>query len=206
MPLPWSAEKKAAGIMGAIVLTEGTWVAVNALSNPGGFLRYLGLLPGSNTGTWPGWVLAAIVTVLFVARSAGLPSVRANLFKPSGLKVLAVALAVCAGILEEVLFRRFPMDYLLRHGYGALAQIVASGLLFGLAHGVWALMGGSVRAGIGAMLATTALGTALAVVYVAGGRSLAPCVAAHFALDVFIEPGLMLAATRGEMGRRAAAA
>jgi membrane protease YdiL (CAAX protease family) len=206
MPSPWVPEKKAAWIMAAIVAAEGTWVGFNVATNARGFCRYLGLLPGSNTGVWPGWFLAAIVTLLFVIRASRLPSVRANLFKPSRLKVLALALAVSAGILEEVFFRRLPMDYLQNRDFGPFPQIAASAFLFGIVHGTWALMGKSLRAGWGATLATSALGAALAVVYLAGGRSLAPCVAAHFAINVFIEPGLVLAATRGEMGRRRHAA
>jgi len=50
---------------------------------------------------------------------------------------------------------------------------------------------------------TALLGGALAIVYVIGGRSLAPCVAAHFAINALLEPGLVLAATRREMGGRA---
>jgi hypothetical protein len=52
------------------------------------------------------------------------------------------------------------------------------------------------------MAITGVLGAALAAVYVLGGRSLAPCIAAHFLLDVAIEPGLVLAALRGEMAAR----
>jgi hypothetical protein len=42
---------------------------------------------------------------------------------------------------------------------------------------------------------------ALAIVYLVAGRNVAPCVAAHFLINAFIEPGLVLAAVRGEMGR-----
>jgi membrane protease YdiL (CAAX protease family) len=48
-------------------------------------------------------------------------------------------------------------------------------------------------------VATGMLGVALAIVFVVGGRSLAPCIAAHFLINALIEPGLVLAATRGEM-------
>ena len=76
-----------------------------------------------------------------------------------------------------------------------------SGVAFGLVHGIWALFRGSWRAGLGAITATGILGAALGIVYIVGGRSLAPCVTAHFWINVFSEPGLMLAAIRGEMGR-----
>ncbi|MEO6807451.1 MAG: hypothetical protein ABI286_04210 [Edaphobacter sp.] len=57
-------------------------------------------------------------------------------------------------------------------------------------------------AGAGAVLATGTLDSAaLAVVYPASGHSLAPCVAAHVLLTALVEPGLVLAAVAGEMGR-----
>lgn len=94
------------------------------------------------------------------------------------------------------------MDWLRAHGSAAALQVLASAIGFGLAHAIWALFRGSLSAGIGAMLATGLMGAALAVVYLAGARILAPCVTAHFFINVFAEPGLVLAAVRGEMGRR----
>ena len=53
-------------------------------------------------------------------------------------------------------------------------QVLASGLLFGLAHGIWGFFG--VAAAIGATLATAMLGLALAVVYLASHRIVAPAI------------------------------
>ena len=86
-------------------------------------------------------------------------------------------------------------------GFGPLLQVLASAFAFGVAHGIWAFFGGRLRAGIGAVAATSILGAGLATVYLISGRSLAPCIVAHFLLDVSIEPGLVLAAARGEMSR-----
>jgi membrane protease YdiL (CAAX protease family) len=94
------------------------------------------------------------------------------------------------------------MDYLARREIGVAVQVVTSGALFGFVHGIWGLFGRSVRAAAWPMAITGVLGAALAAVYVLGGRSLAPCIAAHFLLDVAIEPGLVLAALRGEMAAR----
>ena len=47
------------------------------------------------------------------------------------------------------------------------------------------------------------LGLMLALVYVASHRILAPCIVAHFITNLLIEPGLVLAAVRGEMARKA---
>jgi membrane protease YdiL (CAAX protease family) len=66
-----------------------------------------------------------------------LPSVRANLLKPSILKVLALAVAVAAGLCDEGIFRKLLMDWEARAGYGAALQILSSGLAFGVAHSLW---------------------------------------------------------------------
>ena len=195
-----TTERKCAFILGAFAATECSWVVVNLWVNGWRFFRYIGFGPG-RAGAWPGWVAAVVVVVIFVGIALRLPSVRANLVRPSFLKALAIALAVGAGILEEVIFRKWPMDWLLSLGYGAFVQILGAALLFGVAHAIWGLMGKSFTAAIGAMLATSFLGGMLAIVYLLADRSLAPCIAAHFVINIFIEPGLMLAATRGEMGR-----
>ena len=197
---PDPAERRAAWILGGVALAEGAWVVLNAWDNPGGFIRYLGFAPG-RLGTASGWALAMVVVAGFVGASSRLPSVRANLVRLSWLKLLALVVAVVAGILEEVFFRKLLMDWLQGAQAAVVVQVVVSGLVFGVAHGIWGLFGGA-RAALGATVATGILGTALAVVYVLADRSLAPCVFAHFLLDALIEPGLVLAATRGEMSAR----
>jgi hypothetical protein len=197
---PQGGERRAAWILAGVALAEGAWVVLNAWERPTAFIRYLGFAPGA-AGTAAGWVLAILVVAGFVAASARLPSVRDNLVRMSWLKLLALVVAVVAGILEEVFFRKLLMDWLQGLPAGAVMQIAASGLAFGVAHGIWGLFGGA-RAALGATLATGALGAALAVVYVAADRSLAPCVFAHFLIDALIEPGLVLAAARGEMSAR----
>jgi hypothetical protein len=193
-------ERKSACILGAIAVIECGWVVLNLRINGWRFVRYLGFAPGLS-GNVTGWIAAAVVVVIFVALAMRLSSVRANLFRPSLLKLLAIAVAIGAGILEEVVFRRWTMNWLMAHGFGVVVQVLGAGLLFGAAHGVWGLMGKSVRAAAGATLATGLLGAMLAIVFLLAGRSLAPCVTAHFLINLFIEPGLVLAATRGEMGR-----
>jgi hypothetical protein len=192
-------ERKSAIILSGIAAIECGWVVLNLRISGGRFVRYLGFAPGLS-GTVVGWVAAALVVAIFVALALRLPSVRANLFRPSFLKLLAVAVAIGAGILEEVMFRRWTMNWLMSQGCGGVIQVLGAGLLFGAAHGVWGLMGKSLRAAIGATLATGFLGSMLAIVFLLAGRSLAPCVIAHFVINLLIEPGLVLAATRGEMG------
>jgi hypothetical protein len=121
------------------------------------FIRYLGFAEG-RAGTFPGWMAAAATVAIFTTIAMRLPSVRASLFRLSGLKCLALLLAVTSGVLEEVMFRRWTMNYLQEHGFGLVVQVLGSGLLFGLLHGVWGLFGGSARAALGATLATGFLG------------------------------------------------
>jgi membrane protease YdiL (CAAX protease family) len=193
-----SYPKRAVWTMAAFTLVEGLWVAVNLSANGWKFIRYLGFAP-SRLGSWPGWIAAALVVAIYVGYARKLPSVRETMFRLTSLKLLALALAVFAGILEEVVFRKWVMDDVQVRGYGVVAQIAATGLVFGAAHAIWGIMGRSLSAAIGATVATGILGAMLGVVFVLGGRSLAPCIAAHFFINAFIEPGLMLAAARGEM-------
>jgi membrane protease YdiL (CAAX protease family) len=192
--------RKSAIILGSIAVIECGWVALNWQLNGWRFVRHLGFAPGLD-GTWAGWLAALLVAVLFVGFSLRLPSVLENLFRPSWLKLLAVAVAIGAGILEEVIFRKWTMNWLLVQGYGAVLQVLGTGLLFGAAHAIWGLMGGSVRAAAGAMLATSSLGAMLGIVFLLSDRNVAPCIAAHFLINLLVEPGLVLAATRGEMAR-----
>jgi membrane protease YdiL (CAAX protease family) len=193
-------QRRAVWIMAAFSATEGLWVAVNLYASGWRFVRYLGFAP-DRAGTAPGWIAAAVVTAIYVGYARRLPSVRETMFQLTPFKLLAFSLAVFAGILEEVIFRKWVMDDVAASGFGIIAQIAASGLVFGAIHAVWGLMGRSLPAAIGAMVATGTLGVMLGIVYVLGGRSLAPCIASHFLINVLIEPGLMLAATRGEMRR-----
>jgi uncharacterized protein len=194
-----NAKRKAAIILCAIAVIECSWVAMNFWLSGWRFGRYLGFAPGL-AGRPIGWIAAAVVVVIFVGMAARLPSVRQNLFRPSALKFIAIFLAIGSGILEEVMFRRWTMNWLMNHGHGPVIQVVGAGLLFGLLHGVWGIFSKSLRTALGAAVATTILGIMLAMVFLVGGRSLAPCVAAHAVINLLIEPGLVLAAVRGEMG------
>ena len=194
-----ATEAKAALIMTAFILTEGAWIGVNLFPDPQRFLHIIGFAPG-RLGTPEGWVVALGVAAIFIFSSLRLPSVRANLIRPSFLKLLAILMAIAAGTLEETVFRRMLMNYLQTEGLGNLPQIVLSAAAFGISHGIWGLFGRSKSAAFGATVATSALGLGLAIAYVDSARSVASAIVAHAMIDVFIEPGLILAALRGEMG------
>jgi membrane protease YdiL (CAAX protease family) len=114
-----------------------------------------------------------------------------------------VFVAITAGLCEEAIFRKLLMDSIQRHGASPIMQALASAAAFGCAHGIWGANRGSARAAAGAIVATGLVGGALAAVYIAGHRILAPCVFSHFIINVLAEPGLVLAAVRGEMGQLA---
>jgi membrane protease YdiL (CAAX protease family) len=189
---------KATIILAAIAAAEGVWVWFSAHRNPWGFLRYEGFI-GYRAGVL-GWLLAILVSLGFIALAAHrLPSVRANLFALSWLKVLAVFVA--AGLCEETVFRKLIMDSLAQANHGVALQLTASAVLFGAAHGIWGAFRGSVIAAIGATVATGILGLGLGTVFLASHRVLAPCVVSHFLINLSAEPGLVLALLSGEMSR-----
>jgi membrane protease YdiL (CAAX protease family) len=189
--------RKAAIILSCIAAGESAWVVAElAFGSPRGLLRYLGFGERSPAA---GWVLAAAVAGLWVAVAARLPSVRANLFRPSWLKLLAVVLAVAAAACEEAVFRKLVMNGLAQNGFRWPVQLAASAVAFGVAHSVWGLFRGSLRVAASVTVVTGALGLLLSAVFLASGRDLLPCVASHFAINLFVEPGLVLAAVRGEM-------
>lgn|ERR1700687_2078855 len=195
-------EKKAALILAGIAASEGTWIYFNIAGGRAmRFWQYTGFLNPDQAGLL-GWCLALVVAALFTWRAAQLPSVRENLLRPSLLKLLALLVAIASGFCEEAIFRKWVMDALQTRSFPAVVQILASALSFGLVHGIWGLFRGSWRASIGAVAATGILGFALAVVYVASHRVIAPCIVSHFLINLLIEPGLVLAAVRGEMGSR----
>ena len=144
------------------------------------------------------WFLAVATTLWYVASARQLTSVKAHMFAADGLKLLALVTALGAAIVEEVIFRRLVMDVLQQQGFGGFIQVLAAGVSFGLAHLVWGFR--SWRAGINAVASTTVVGCALGLVYLAGDRSLAPCVAAHFVMTALVEPGLIRAALEDRIG------
>jgi CAAX protease family protein len=161
----------------------------------------------SPPGTAASWAAALAITAAYIAYAMnGLSFVRTYAFVPRrwreapGLKAFAVPMALVTGLFEEIFFRRSVMDYAMQHGAGAAMQVVYSAVIFGLAHGVWGLFGG-VRAGVGAMISTGILGGLLAGTYLLGERSLLPCAASHIAINLVLEPWLLLAATSGRWGR-----
>jgi uncharacterized protein len=197
-----SPERRAALLLTFFMLFEGALVVASGWAHPDRLLAFLGFTPGKS-GPLAGWIAAACAAAVYVGWSAHrLPSVRATLVRPSWLKLLVIPFSVTVAILEEMVFRKLLMNGLLDRGFGSVTQVMASAIAFGLAHGLWGVFARSWRAALAATIATGVLGGLLAVVFLLSARSLAPCIVAHFFIDLLIEPGLMLAAARGEMKRR----
>jgi membrane protease YdiL (CAAX protease family) len=102
-------ENKAAAILAMIALSESVWVVWSAHVSPRRFLHYAGFDQASTSGVL-GWISALLVVIGFVYFSVRLPSVRANLFRPSWLKLIALLVAIASGFCEEIIFRKWLMD------------------------------------------------------------------------------------------------
>ena len=176
-------------------------VAFMLMGNPPGFLRDLGFASGP-PGNRLAWSLSLVVAMFYAAYAVrNIPLVREHWRAVSLFKLLGILLAVSAALVEEAFFRRLLMDALMRAGWPAVIQVIASGLIFGLAHGIWGIMTGRVSVGVRTMIATGTLGVALGLVYVVGDRSLAPVIVAHFIVTATIQPGITFAAFSGQMHR-----
>jgi membrane protease YdiL (CAAX protease family) len=151
------------------------------------------------TSPWMGWIAALALTAFYVVPAVnGLHNGAAHLpwqqifFDPSFFHLYtALVVGLSAGLCEEVFFRAFVMDRLSRAGYGWVVQIAGSGMLFGLAHGLYGLSQGW-SAGLDIMAHTALLGALYAIVYLLSRRSLMPCIVAHLLNDAIVLPWIFL--------------
>jgi membrane protease YdiL (CAAX protease family) len=145
-----------------------------------------------------GWISAGVLTVLFVGLMLMGPlKGRAPLAELSFFHLYNSTIAgLGAGFCEELVFRGFVMSVLSWAGVGRVTQVLASGLLFGLAHVGWTTLGAvfDPRLVLGPVISTTVLGVLYAGIYLVGKRSLTPVIVSHTITDVIIEPWLLLAA------------
>ena len=143
------------------------------------------------------WAMATVVAVGYIAFTTfGMSTVKENFFKWDWLKLIGIYAALTSGILEELVFRRMLMDWLYSNGVGVIIQVIISGVAFGAAHFTWGLIKGSWRTGLGSAIATTVLGLLLAIVYIVAGRNILPAIMAHMAINMFLEPWMILHAVR----------
>ena len=145
------------------------------------------------------WILATIMAIAYVLYTMkAIPLVFAKQREISLFKLLGILSAVVGGIVEEVFFRRWTMDMFMSGGFNPILQVIISGVAFGLAHTSWILAKRRFKFAIPAILSTSVLGILLAIIYLAGGRNVGPCIYAHILINIIIEPWLMLSAVSGK--------
>lgn len=163
----------------------------------------------SDLGWWKpaplrGWIAAAVFTALWVLLIlGGALRGRAPVFEPSWFNLyLSLLTAFAAGVVEEAVFRGFVMDELDRGGVGRTLQVLAAGVLFGLAHLSWGSLGGGFdpATAAGPVVSTAIMGLVYGGIYLASDRSLMPVVASHFVVNLLVEPWLLLAGITGTLG------
>jgi len=146
------------------------------------------------------WILAAIIAVAYVFYTMkAIPLILTKQKEISLFKLLGILAALVGGIVEEVFFRRWIMDHFMSGGFAPILQVVISGVAFGLAHYSWTLLTKrGIKVTLPAILSTSVLGIFLAIIYIAGGRNLGPCIFTHVLINIVIEPWLMLSAVSGK--------
>jgi hypothetical protein len=146
------------------------------------------------------WILATITAIAYVLYTMrAIPFVASMQREISLFKLLGILAAVVGGIVEEAFFRRWIMDMLMSGGFACTIQVLISGVAFGLVHTSWTLLAKrDFKVTLPAIISTSILGIFLAIIYLAGGRNLGPCIFAHVLINTVIEPWLMLSAVSGK--------
>jgi hypothetical protein len=148
------------------------------------------------------WVLSVGLVILYLVPTLILVGRSAQLFSDwSFYRVsLGIILGVSAGICQETIFRGFVIRQTRDAGLPVAVQVLLSSVLFGLALSRigWAGTGTAPPIGVAlaAVAASTILGAAFAAIYLAGRRSLGPAIFAHAAIDVIVQPGMILFLSR----------
>jgi hypothetical protein len=187
-----------------VIAIEG-WLTYASFKDHGDLAQAVAHYALTPPGNMLAWICAAGITILYVAYAAASSAViRAHLLRPARWKpfialcIVAVPMALISGFFEEAFFRKFLMDVALRHGQSGAMQVVLSAAAFGFVHAIWGIASGNFRGAFASMLATGLLGAGLAGIYLIGGRSVAPCIAAHTVINLLLEPWLIItAATNG---------
>lgn len=190
-------------------LTEG-WALAYAFSRHDNWLSAAFHYATNPPGTVSAWSLAVLIAGVYVAYGVRRsPVIRHYAFRPdywgpfTAVRLVAIVMAIITGYFEELVFRKIFMDYAMTAGYGVTLQILFSAVTFGAVHAIWSIFSGKLRAALAAMIATGLLGALLAIDYIIGARSLAPCSAAHIAISPIMEPGLSITAASGSWGMSA---
>ena len=192
------AEKTTGLILGSLSLALTGSIVFWYLGNPTQFIvERLGINSEAFNSAFV-WLLAFIIAVGYIMYTVKvIPFVREHLFTFSWLKVIGIWAAFVSSTVEEILFRQVLMDWLMNLNYGIVIQILASAIIFGLAHGAWVLLRGDLKIALPVILSTTILGGLLAILYIVADRNLLAPIVAHIIINLFIEPWLILSAVTG---------
>src|SRR5699024_6451763 len=168
------------------------------LGNPTQFIEHrLGINSEAFDSIMP-WLLALIITVGYVSYTVkAIPFVQQHLFTFSWLKIIGIWAALVLSIMEEIVFRQMLMDWLMSLNIGVIIQVLASAVIFGVAHGAWIFLRGEFKIALPVILSTTILGGSLAVLYLIAGRNILAPIVVHIVINLFIEPWLILSAIAG---------
>lgn len=185
----------AAGVIVVFALGLLLWAGPDAAA----FAAELGLgtdIPAS------GWIVAALAAACYAGYTLwAVPEIRPVALEVSWFRALAVPLALGSGLIEEMFFRHLLMSWFAAVGLGTVLQIIVSALLFAATHTIWVVFGRSWRAVLPILLSTFGLDVLMSLVYLASGRIVLPAVAAHIAINLLIEPGLLLSSARHAVRR-----
>lgn len=187
-----------AGVIAAFTLALLIWAG----QDPATFATEVGLgadIPPS------GWIAAGLAAAVYAVYTLwAVPEIRSVVLEASWFRALAVPLALGSGLIEEMFFRHWLMSWFSAIGLGTVLQVVVSALIFAAVHTVWVVFGRSWRAVLPILLSTFGLGVLMSLVYLASGRVVLPAVVAHVAINLVIEPGLLLSSVRHTVARRSA--
>jgi len=191
--------RKTALILGTVTLIMFSPLAMSLFWHPIPLFQNLGFERESMAPPLA-WILATITGIAYVLYTMKAIPFVANMQREiSQLKLLGILAALVGGIVEEVFFRRWTMDMFMKGGFNPILQVIISGVAFGLVHASWTLLAKrNFKATLPAILSTSILGIFLAIIYLAGGRNLGPCIFAHVLINIVIEPWLMLSAVSGK--------
>jgi hypothetical protein len=184
-------------LSGVVLNWAGFAVCVLLLHLRGQTLRDIGW---RRRATRRSWLLAIVVAALMAGSALASFGKTAQLLTDwSFYRIsLGVVLGGSAGICLEMIFRGFVMTQAHDARLPVTFQITLSAVLFALALNRMAWSGYPGHPDIWAVVGTTAsatiLGVAFAIIYVIGNRSLNPAIAAHAAIDMIVEPGMILMA------------
>lgn len=144
------------------------------------------------------WILAVVVAALMVGTALASFGTTAQLLTDwSFYRIfLGLVLGGSAGICLETIFRGFVTTQARDAGLHVILQITLSAVLFALALNrmAWSGFPGHPEfwAVVGTTASSTVLGVAFAIIYLIGNRSLNPAIASHTAIDMVVEPGMIL--------------